>query len=59
MEWLIASDKISLINEVNEKTGIFNDKILNQYITLAKKGRFKQHTWGLYVLSWWLKKWLL
>ena len=59
MEWLIASDKISLINEVNEKTGIFNDKILNQYIALAKKGRFKQHTWGLYVLSCWLKKWLL
>ena len=59
MEWLIASGKISLIKQVNEKTKMFDDKVLNQYIELAKKGRFKQHVWGLYMLSLWINKWLL
>jgi asparagine synthase (glutamine-hydrolysing) len=59
MEWLIASGKISLIIEVNEQTGMFRQEILENYIEMARRGRFKQHVWGLYVLSWWIKKELL
>ncbi|RLA70296.1 MAG: asparagine synthase (glutamine-hydrolyzing) [Epsilonproteobacteria bacterium] len=59
MEWLIASGKISLISEVNEQTGLFNKETLQRYLDTAKKGRFKQHVWGLYVLSHWMKKELL
>ncbi len=59
MEWLIASGKIELILEVNEETGIFRKEILQKYIELARRGRFKQHVWGLYVLSSWIKKELL
>jgi asparagine synthase (glutamine-hydrolysing) len=59
MEWLIASGKINLIFEVNEQTGIFKTEILEKYIEMAKRGRFKQHVWGLYVLSCWIKKELL
>lgn len=59
MEWLIASGRISLILEVNEQTGMFKNEILEKYIEMAKRGRFKQHVWGLYVLSWWIKKYML
>ncbi len=59
MEWLIASGKIDLIRSVNEETGLFNRKVLEEYLVMARQGRFKQHVWGLYVLSWWMKKWLL
>ena len=56
MEWLNASGKIDLILEVNEQTGIFRQEVLEKYIEMARHGRFKQHVWGLYVLSWWIKK---
>jgi asparagine synthase (glutamine-hydrolysing) len=59
MEWLIASGKIDLILEVNEQTGMFRREILEKYIELARRGKFKQHVWGLYVLSHWIKKQLL
>ena len=59
MEWLIASGKISLIEEVNMQTGLFNTDELSKYLVMAQRGQFKQHVWGLYVLSWWMKKWLL
>ncbi|MFA5461346.1 MAG: asparagine synthase (glutamine-hydrolyzing) [Sulfurimonas sp.] len=59
MEYLIESKKISLIKEVNDKTGIFKKDILNEHIKQAASGGFKQHIWGLYVLSVWLKKYLL
>jgi asparagine synthase (glutamine-hydrolysing) len=59
MEWLIASEKIELILEVNEQTGMFKKEVLEKYIEMAKRGRFKQHVWGLYVLSHWIKKELL
>ncbi len=59
MEWLIASGKIDLITEVNEQTGLFKREVLDKYLDIAKRGRFKQHVWGLYVLSWWMKKELL
>ncbi|MDP2892880.1 MAG: asparagine synthase-related protein, partial [Sulfurimonas sp.] len=59
MEYLIESKKIALIKEVNDKTGIFKKDILDEHIQKAASGGFKQHVWGLYVLSVWLKKYLL
>lgn len=59
MEYLINSKKIELIKEVNEQTGMFKPKELDEYIATASRGSFKQHVWGLYVLSVWLKKWML
>ena len=59
MEYLIHSEKINLIHEVNEQTGIFKRETLQEYIQTASKGSFKQHIWGLYVLSYWIKKNLL
>ncbi len=56
MEYLINSKEIDLITEVNEQTGIFKDDILERYIQTAAKGRFKQHLWGLYSLSHFLKR---
>ncbi len=59
MEWLAASGKIGLIEEVNEQTGLFNRDVLREYIERGVRGRFKQHVWGLYVLSHWIKRNLL
>ncbi len=59
MEYLINSQKIELILEVNEITGIFHKEKLLEYIQNAKRGSFKQHVWGLYVLSHWIKRELL
>lgn len=56
MEYLVESKKISLIKEVNDKSGIFKKDVLDGYIQKAHTGGFKQHVWGLYVLSVWLKK---
>jgi asparagine synthase (glutamine-hydrolysing) len=59
MEWLIASGRIDLIREVNEKTGLFYPDVIEEYLDLARRGKFKQHTWGLYVLSHWMNRELL
>lgn len=59
LEYLIDSKKISLIKEVNQETGLFKTKELDDYIAGAKKSDFKQHIWGLYLLSVWLKRWIL
>jgi asparagine synthase (glutamine-hydrolysing) len=59
MEYLIHSEKINIIQEVNEQTGMFHKEKLNEYILRASNGSFKQHIWGLYVLSCWIKKELL
>ena len=59
MEYLINSKKINLIHEVNQQTGFFKEKELSEYINRASKGSFKQHIWGLYVVSYWIKKYLL
>lgn len=59
MEWLIASDKIDLIREVNAKTGLFGFDEVEKYLQLARRGKFKQHVWGLYVLSHWINRELL
>ncbi len=59
MEWLIASGRIDLIREVNDKTGLFYPEVIEEYLDLARRGKFKQHVWGLYVLSHWIKRELL
>jgi len=59
MEYLINSKKIDTITEVNNQTGMFKRDKLAEYIQTASKGSFKQHVWGLYVLSSWIKKNLL
>ena len=59
MEYLVNSKRISLIQEVNKQTGLFKEDVLSQYIKGAQTGAFKQHVWGLYVLSHWIKKHLL
>lgn len=59
MEWLIASGRIELIREVNEKTGLFYPEEVESYIDMARRGKFKQHVWGLYVLSHWINRELL
>ncbi len=59
MEYLIQSGRIGIIEEVNEQTGLFKKDVLGRYIKTAHKGTFKQHVWGLYVLSEWIKKELL
>lgn len=59
MEYLISSKKIDLIKNVNKQTGIFKESALDEYLSLGAKGSFKQHTWGLYVLSHWIQRELL
>jgi len=59
MEWLIASGRIDLIREVNDKTGLFYPEVIEEYLDLARRGKFKQHVWGLYVLSHWINRELL
>ena len=59
MEYLIDSEKISLIQKVNKETGIYREKELENYLASAKKGTFKQHIWGLYVLAYWINRELL
>ena len=59
MEYITNSKEIDIIGEVNDKTGIFKKEILEEHVQKAKKGGFKQHIWGVYVLSAWIKRWLL
>lgn len=59
MEWLIASDRLKLIQQVNNQTGLFHPKELQKYTEMGHQGKFKQHVWGLYVLSHWIKRELL
>jgi asparagine synthase (glutamine-hydrolysing) len=59
MEYLIDANRLELIKEVNAQTGMFKTKELNELINSASTGGFKQHIWGLYVLSVWIKKWML
>jgi asparagine synthase (glutamine-hydrolysing) len=59
MEWLIVSGRLELIREVNDKTGLFYPEVIEEYLDLARRGKFKQHVWGLYVLSHWINRELL
>jgi len=59
MEWLIASKRLELIKKVNNQTGLFHPEEIDKYLDFARRGRFKQHVWGLYVLSHWIQRELL
>ena len=60
IEYLAASGRIALIEEVNAQTGLFKRDILARYLDAAvHRGRFKQQVWSLYLLSDWIKKHLL
>lgn len=56
MEWLIEAGELESILRVNEQTGLFHQEVLQEYISSAKQGRYKQHIWGLYLFSRWYKK---
>jgi len=59
MEYLVNSNRLELIKEVNTQTGMFKTKELDELLSSASTGGFKQHIWGIYVLSVWIKKWML
>lgn len=59
MEYIVKSNKIDIVGEVNDKTGIFKKEVLEEHVQQAKRGGFKQHIWGVYVLSEWIKRYLL
>lgn len=59
MEYLLNANKLSIITDVNKKTNIFKSKELQEYLNTSTKGHFKQHIWGLYVLSVWINKHIL
>lgn len=56
LEWLMEEGELERILSVNEQTGLFHEKILQEYIASAKQGRYKQHLWGLYLFSRWYEK---
>jgi len=56
MEYLLSSGKIDLITKVNTQTKLFKHNELQEYINTASKGSFKQHLWGLFVISHWIDK---
>ncbi len=56
LEWLIEEGELERILEVNEKSELFNQDILQEYIRRGKQGKFKQHIWGLYLFSRWYEK---
>jgi len=56
LEWLIQEGELERIIRVNKKTGLFNEDVLQEYINEGKKGRYKQHIWGLYLFSRWYEK---
>lgn len=59
LDWLLATSGLELIESVNAKTGLFNEEALAQCLDMGRKGKIKQHIWGLYVLSHWLKREML
>lgn len=56
MEWLIEAGELESILRVNTQTGLFHQEVLQEYISSAKQGRYKQHIWGLYLFSRWYEK---
>jgi len=58
-EWIFShygDEILTLILEVNEETGFFNENYLKQIFYLAKEKKFKQHLWSLFVFSKWFKR---
>ena len=56
LEWLVEAGELERILVVNEKTGIFHQDALEEYINRGKQGKYKQHVWGLYLFSRWYEK---
>jgi len=55
LEWLKEENELRLIIDINRKTKIFNEEYLKEIIKTGHK-RYKQHLWGLYLFSRFLKK---
>ena len=56
IEYLINADKLKLIENVNKETNMFKKDELNKYLSTPNNIKFKNHIWGLYVLSFWMNK---
>ena len=56
MEWLDRMGAFEQMIEINKKVGIFYPKALQKLVDGAKKGAFKQHVFGLYMLLLFLEK---
>jgi len=56
LEWLVEAGELERILKVNEQTGLFHQDVLQEYINEGKKGRYKQHIWGLYLFSRWYER---
>jgi asparagine synthase (glutamine-hydrolysing) len=58
-EWIFnhyGKEILTIILEVNEQTGFFNESYLKQIFHLAQDKKFKQHLWSLFVFSKWFKR---
>ncbi len=58
-EWIFSTysdDLLKLVLNVNSHTNLFNDDYVIMIYNLAKKNKFKQHFWALYVFSYWFNK---
>ncbi|MGB9801639.1 MAG: asparagine synthetase B family protein, partial [Arcobacter sp.] len=58
-EWIFNShgeDLLKTILNVNRETNLFNDDYVIMIYNLAKKNKFKQHFWSLYIFSYWFNK---
>jgi len=55
IEWLHQENELNLIYEVNRVMKIFNENELTNLLKHAKRGRFKQHIFGIYLFCRWVK----
>ncbi len=55
LEWLVSSNELSIIKEVNKKRKFFSEDGVDFLLAQAKKGKFKHHIWGVYLFSKWIK----
>jgi asparagine synthase (glutamine-hydrolysing) len=51
LEWLYMAGEIDRISQINKKTDIFNSDKLKFLLESGKKGKFKQHIFGIYLFS--------
>jgi len=56
IEYLINSDRLKLIEKVNNETNMFKKNELKKYLSTSNNVKFKHHIWGLYILSFWINK---
>jgi asparagine synthase (glutamine-hydrolysing) len=58
-EWIFSfhgEELLKLILKVNDETNLFNNDYVIMIYNLAKKNKFKQHFWSLYIFSYWFNK---